>query len=108
MRGEVTAVARPGVAAGLRLAGLAPVEARDPESTAAALDDLAAGDAAMVLVETALWESLSPAARERIEARPSPLVMPFPSPTRVAPEERAESYLVDMLRRAVGYRVRLR
>lgn len=108
MRGEIVCVARPGVAAGLRLAGLEAVEAETPDPTAAALDDLSPDDVAVVLVESALWDALPAEARERIEARPAQLVMPFPSPTRLSPEERADAYLVEMLRRAVGYRVRLR
>jgi hypothetical protein len=36
------------------------------------------------------------------------MIVPFPPPSWAAPEEEAEAYLVEILRRAIGYRVRLR
>lgn len=102
------AVARPGVASGLRLAGLEPLEAVGTDATIRRLEESTAGDPALILVEDSLWDALPPEVRDRFETRPFPLVVPFPSPTPETPEARAEAYLVDMLRRAVGYRVRLR
>lgn len=108
MKGSVVAVGRAGIVAGLRLAGLDPIEA-DFATAAAALENLASSpDVGVVLIEEALWERLPSEQRRRLDEEPLPLVIPFPSPGLEPPEERAEVYLVEMLRQAVGYRVKLR
>jgi hypothetical protein len=37
-----------------------------------------------------------------------PVVVPFPAPSLQRPPGEAEAYVAELLRRAVGYRVRLR
>jgi hypothetical protein len=47
---------------------------------------------------------------QRLDRRTSPALVPFPSPTRASWEGRglAEEYVLEILRQAVGYRVRPR
>lgn len=95
MSRDVRVLCRPTSAAGFRLAGLAVTTAVDRAAAAAALDDLT--DAALVLVEDALHD---PARK----ATGLPVVLPFPGP---AWEAVADDRVVEILRRAIGYRVRL-
>lgn len=100
-------ICRPEVAPGFRLAGLDVREARDVEAATGALSELAreAGDA-VVLVQDALFTDVGRRRLRRGEA--PPVLVPFPDPAWEEEPAAAEEYLVEMLRRAVGYRVRLR
>ena len=75
---RVRVLCRPPLAAGFRLAGLTPIEAQDPEEGG-----------------------------RRLAREPLPLVVPFPGPAWGPPREGAEAYIAELLRRAIGYRVRL-
>ncbi len=90
-------VCRPEVAAGFRLAGLPVREASTTERAEAEIDALRGGTAGLVLVEDVLY-------RDR-PVQDGMLAVPFPGPSWEAgrPDER----IVEILRRAIGYRVRL-
>lgn len=101
-------VCRPAIAPGFALAGLASIAADDAVGAAARLDELAnRSDVGVVLLEDALWRGIPDEVRRRFEASPTPVVVPFPGPSWV-PRPPAEAYVVEMLRQAIGYRVRLR
>lgn len=104
----VRVVARPPVATGFALAGLPTIPADDGAEAAARLGELRArGDVGVVLIDEGLYDDLPDETRRRLAAQPVPLVVPFPGPAwveRPAPE----AYLVELLRQAIGYRVRLR
>jgi vacuolar-type H+-ATPase subunit F/Vma7 len=101
-------VCRPGVADGFALAGVRSLSAVDPGEASAVLGRLLEQpDTGVVLVEDTLYRGLSEGMREALERRGVPVVVRFPSPRREA-RPSAESELVELLRRAIGYRVRLR
>lgn len=106
--GDVRVVARPASARGFRLAGLPVRDAVDAEGAEATIRRLVDdGEAAVVFVQRSLFDGLSDGLRRSLEAVPVPVVVPFPDPTwREA--EAAEEWVVELLRRAVGYRVQLR
>jgi vacuolar-type H+-ATPase subunit F/Vma7 len=104
---SVRVVCRPEIAAGFELAGLRADAAADAVAArariAALADDPAVG---IVLVEERLLRALPADVVQRLERAPRPLVAPFPSP-RFAGAEAAEEAVLEILRRAIGYRVRL-
>lgn len=108
MRDRVRVLCRPPIAAGFRLAGLAPLEAGDPVEGArrlsALLDDEETG---VLLVEEDFHAALSDADRRELARRPLPLVVPFPGPRWAESAERPEAFIAELLRQAIGYRVRL-
>lgn len=108
MNRGVRVVCRPSLRDGFGLAGLAALSAADGGQAATLLARLADDpEVGVVLVEEALFDALPEATREALERRALPVVIPFPGPRREeapAPEAR----LVELLRRAIGYRVRLR
>jgi vacuolar-type H+-ATPase subunit F/Vma7 len=110
MRTPVHVVCRHETALGMALAGFAPIEAATGAETAAALAALATSPArgGVVLVEAPLYDALPSAARRQIRRDGAPIVMPFPGPAPLAEGVSPEAELLDILRRAVGYRVRLR
>jgi vacuolar-type H+-ATPase subunit F/Vma7 len=105
----VRVVCRPETASGFGLAGLAPVEV---EADAAGVDRLrevlGRPDTGVALVEDTLYRRLPDDVRRRLARSPLPMVVPFPGPTWAAPTAAAESYIIDLLRQVIGYRVRLK
>jgi vacuolar-type H+-ATPase subunit F/Vma7 len=99
---------RPAIAAGFRLAGLRPRTADDAADGArrlsALLDD---PDAGVVLVEEDFYAALPETDRRALARRPLPMVVPFPLPSWAPAAATPEAFIAELLRRAIGYRVRL-
>jgi vacuolar-type H+-ATPase subunit F/Vma7 len=105
---RVRAVATPALAAGLRLAGLPADEVENPVAAADAVTALVeAPDLGILLVEQPLFDAFPVVLRRALENRAIPIVVPVPRATWGAASDRAESYILELLRRAIGYRVRL-
>jgi vacuolar-type H+-ATPase subunit F/Vma7 len=104
---SVRVVCRPEIAPGFGLAGLRADTAVDGATARAQLAALTDNPAVgIVLVEERLHRALPAEFAQRLERQPRPLVAPFPSPSFGAPEA-AEEAVLEILRRAIGYRVRL-
>jgi vacuolar-type H+-ATPase subunit F/Vma7 len=104
----VEVVCAPGVATGFSLAGIVPRVARDAAQARAALAAAGEAGAGVVLIEEGLWQALGAEVRRRSSRQGLPLVVPFPAPALAAPAGRGGgAYLVEILRQAIGYRVRL-
>jgi V/A-type H+-transporting ATPase subunit F len=103
----VRVVCRPVTAPGFALAGL-PVDAVAEGSDAAAVlaPLLVRPEVGAVLLEESIYESLPPDLKRRVDRSPRPVVVPFPGPAWRGAGS-AEARVVELLRRAIGYRVRL-
>ena len=98
---------RPALAPGFGLAGIAVTSVAPELDPAAALDHAVnEPGVGVILIEEALYDLLPPEARERLDRLTHPVVVPFPGIAwdRGTP---AEERMVELLRRAIGYRVRL-
>ncbi len=101
-------IAGPVAAAGFALAGIQVVEAADAADGAALIRAHAARpDAGMLLVQEDFLQAVSAAERQEMMGRASPIIVPFPAPSWAEALVPAESYVLELLRRAIGYRVRL-
>ena len=100
---------RPEVAAGFALAGIPVLEAATPAEAIdrfrRCLDDPSLG---IILVEDRFHDQLPEDLRRRVARKPLPMVVPFPGPVWETRTGAAESYIVELLRQVIGYRVRLR
>ncbi len=104
---SVRVVCRPDVAAGFELAGLHADTAVDAATTRAHLAAFAdAPDIGIVLIDERLLRELPAELVQRLERQPRPLLAPFPGPRFDRPEA-AEEAVLEILRRAIGYRVRM-
>lgn len=104
----VRVLCRPSLAPGFELAGLVVDLAPDGAAAADVLRRLAADPKnAIVFVDDVLHGSLPDELRARLERQPRPLVTPFPAPSWDEAAE-AEAYVLEILRQAIGYRVRPR
>jgi vacuolar-type H+-ATPase subunit F/Vma7 len=93
---EVHVVCRPELATGMRLVGLPVHPAADADAARAIVASLR-DRAGVVLLDDRLRGDAPPAGL--------PLVVPFPGPTAGAA---GDGHVLELLRRAIGYRVRLR
>lgn len=106
---SVRVVCRPPVAPGFALAGLRPVEVDTAGQAVNRILALAADPATgLLLVEDTLHAALPPEARRDLARRAVPLLVPFPGPQWTAGDEGVDRYIADLLRQAIGYRVRLK
>lgn len=95
------------VAPGFELASLRPrITTRGGAEDA--LEEMAAEPATgVILVQSDLYEAAQGPLLRRLEKQALPVLLPFPGPRwgeRPSPDE----YVIELLRRAIGYRVRLR
>lgn len=95
-------------AAGLELAGLSVTRVDVPHRAADAIRQAAArADVGVVLVDEVLYHALPRELLSRFDREALPIVAPIPAPHRDL-EGDAQAYILDILRQAIGYRVRLR
>ena len=108
MRHGVRVLASPALAAGFRLAGVPADDVADAADAGAVLASAAAlPNLGILIVEEAILDALSPAVRRDVERRAIPIVVPLPAPSWSGGARDAEEFILELLRRAIGYRVRL-
>jgi V/A-type H+-transporting ATPase subunit F len=94
--------------AAFALAGLPTREVRDvAEGVAAIRAMVEQDDLGVVLVEQEILDAVLERDRRDLERRTAPIIVPFPGPRWTESASGAESYVLELLRRAIGYRVRL-
>jgi vacuolar-type H+-ATPase subunit F/Vma7 len=109
VKAAVGALSRPGLAQGLALAGVAVREVADVDDGVRQLAAAAAAAApAVLLVEDAILAAAPVALAHRLAAQPLPVVLAVPGPARELARAAGEEEILDLLRQAIGYRVRLR
>jgi vacuolar-type H+-ATPase subunit F/Vma7 len=110
MKGTVEVICTPALVTGFRLAGLGPHPAEDGDAAGRVVEGLLAAPGgvppAVLLVEESLGGALPAPLRRRLGRDPALVVVPFPSP-RAALAAAPDAFLLEILRQAIGYRVRL-
>jgi vacuolar-type H+-ATPase subunit F/Vma7 len=106
----VAIVCTPVAASGFALGGVVAVPAVDAAAAGDVLETLLALPAgerpAVLLVEEPLANGLPAPLRRRLGREPALLMVPFPS-ARAAAAAAPDAFLLELLRQAIGYRVRL-
>lgn len=104
---KVQVLSRHDLAAGLALAGLS-VTRSDPTGAPAAVARLTEDpDTGIVLIDEGLYRALPADLVARLDREAVPILAPIPEP-RWDETSQAEAFVMDILRRAIGYRVRPR
>jgi vacuolar-type H+-ATPase subunit F/Vma7 len=104
----VRVLSRRALSPGFQLAGLAVTLAENGHEAAAAVRRIVADpDVGMVLVDEALYHALPRDLQARLDRQALPIIAPVPAP-RWDEHVDAEAYILEILRRAIGYRVRPR
>lgn len=108
MRYTVQVLCRPALGPGFALAGVRPVVVETPGEAATAIRGLLAQpETGILLVDEGLHEHLPAELRRDVARRALPLVVPFPGPRWTGEEAGMDRYIAELLRQAIGYRVRL-
>ncbi len=107
MKASIRVLASPAIAAGFRLAGLGATDVPDGSDLTAQLQRAVTPEVGVLLVEDSLLERVPPATRAELERSALPLLVPIPTANWAEAAPRGEDYILDMLQRAIGYRVRL-
>lgn len=104
---RVRGLATSPVAVGFRLAGVATDEVSTVDAAARRLEELAGQtDVGVVLMEQSLFDEIPDSLRHRLSRRALPVIVPVPRAAREAGTS-GEEYILELLLRAIGYRVRL-
>jgi len=98
---------RPGDGLGFRLAGAAVEEVPPGGETAAFRRLLSDPHAGVLAVEEELLQAVPPRLLRRARERGLPVVLPFALPRTVGEEGRGRAYVAALIRRAIGYSVKL-
>ena len=111
MKASIRAICHPHVAPGLALAGLSPIVATDGDMAAAAISELhrAPAHGGVILIERSLHDALPGWLRRQLRRDGLPILVTFPDPAiGKKPMRPPEAEVLELLRRSVGYLVRLR
>jgi vacuolar-type H+-ATPase subunit F/Vma7 len=104
---RLVVIAGSDLSTGFALTGVPVFEATDGEDAARRLeqsvDEMNAG---VVIIDESLYRDLPDELQRNLRRSTLPVVIPVPGPDWTA-ESTAHDYIVDILRRAIGYRVRL-
>ena len=108
MKGQqLVVISSPGLSAGFALAGVPVFEATDGADAARQIAHLVdAMNAGVILIHEPLYEGLPDEVRRDLRRSALPVVIPVPGPDWTT-ETTAHEYIVEILRRAIGYRVKL-
>jgi vacuolar-type H+-ATPase subunit F/Vma7 len=105
---RVRVLTRPALATGFDLAGSAVTRVSDELAAAEAIRVWAADDEiGIILVDESLYRALPHDLLTRLDRQALPIVAPVPAP-RWDERAEAEAYVLEILRQAIGYRVRPR
>jgi vacuolar-type H+-ATPase subunit F/Vma7 len=95
------------LSAGFALAGVPVFEASDGIDAARQIDRLVDEvNAGVVIIDEPLYRDLPEEVRRNLRRSALPVVIPVPGPDWTT-ESTAHEYIVEILRRAIGYRVKL-
>ena len=104
----VRVVVRSEFASAFELAGLAVTRVDATQDAPHAVRQAAANaDVGIVLVDDVLYRALPRELLSRLDREALPIVAPIPAAHRDV-EGEAEAYILEILKQAIGYRVRLR
>lgn len=98
----------PTLAPGFRLAGLEVNEAPTAGEASRLVDRYASSaDTGVILLQQEWFDALPESQRRALDRVPVPVIVPVPGAQWSEGRGAAESYILDVLQRAIGYRVRL-
>lgn len=105
---RVAVICKEALGSGFKLAGLEVRAAPDTEEARLAVRDLLAGsDYGLVLIEQDLLDGLDERTQKSVDASNVPLVVPFPSLHAGQWDRDERAYIQEMVRRAIGFTVRI-
>lgn len=104
---RVAVIASPGLGVGFALAGVSVYEEAEGRAAAERIEHLIEeSQVGVVIIDEPLYRDLPEEFQRDLRRKTLPVVIPVPGPEWTL-ESKAHEYIVEILRRAIGYRVRL-
>ncbi len=104
---RLVVIASQGLSAGFAMAGVTVFEASSGADAARQIDRLTDDDdAGVIIIDEPLYRDIPEEIRRTFQRSALPVVIPVPGPDWTT-EATAHEYIVEILRRAIGYRVKL-
>ena len=105
----IRVVTGPETAAGFRLAGIEVDVVLSPEEASKRLHRrLADESCGLLIVDEKIMEQMEEPLRRRLERAGLPIVVPVPVDMTWGEEERSMDYLLRLIRRSIGFHMRIR
>ncbi len=105
---KLVVLTKPESASGFRLAGVDVCEATDAESAKRQLMALINDDrTGIIAIDDDLMAEVDERVKEKIDKLYRPIVVPIPAKNRVEPSSARPEYIRRLIRRAVGFDIKL-
>lgn len=99
----------PGTSLGFNLAGIEVKEVKENEDVTAILNDIIkTGDYGLIAIEEGLLLKVDEGILKRIRKTGIPVIVPINTPKSWHGEAETESYITRLIRRAIGYQVKIK
>ncbi|MBE7415543.1 MAG: ATPase [Deltaproteobacteria bacterium] len=106
---ELLVITGPGASLGFRCAGVDTLEVKeDADISGTLLDIQSAGKYGLVAIEERLLERVPELAMKRLRKKGLPIIMPISLPLKWGEAGAAESPVVRLIRRAIGYQIKIK
>ncbi len=106
---ELLVITRTGASLGFQTAGLATLEVDSQTDISALLLDLQEeGRYGLIAIEESFLDKASEHAKKRLRKKGLPVIVPLNLPLRWGEEEAGESPVLRLIRRAIGYQIKIK
>ncbi|MDP2689689.1 MAG: V-type ATP synthase subunit F [Deltaproteobacteria bacterium] len=106
---ELLVITAPGDSLGFRCAGLECVEAKAGDDISSMLLSIQAeGRRGLVVIEDRLLARVPESVMKRLKKKPLPIILPISVPQVWGVAEGEESPVVRLIRRAIGYQIKIK
>lgn len=96
-------------AEGFRLAGIDVAVVNSPSEAEKKIGKVLAGQGCgLLLVDDGIYEGIGEGFRKRLDREGLPVIVPLPMERGWGMEERGREYLLRLIRRSIGYHMRLK
>ncbi|MBI3752704.1 MAG: V-type ATP synthase subunit F [Deltaproteobacteria bacterium] len=106
---KLLVITYPGASLGFRLAGVDVHEMKEGEDITPMLNDIIkTGEYGLLAVEEKFLAKVDEGILKRIRKTGIPVIVPIDTPKSWRGEEEMESYIARLIRRAIGYQVKIK
>lgn len=106
---KLLVITYPDTSLGFRLAGVETKEIKEDEDITAILNDIIkAEDYGLLVIEEKFLEKADEGVLKKIRKTGIPVIVPIDTPKSLQTEAEMESYVSRLIRRAIGYQVKIK
>jgi len=104
--GRLIVITTPDLAPGFELAGVEAFAVENVNQAEVILDELLTGDeASLIVVRQGLLEAMGTRLQRQVRRSYRPAVIAIPGKISMAPSQRRQRYISELIRRAIGFQI---